>query len=118
MSFIQNDTSSTVYAAGYFLGHEECKRETKTIPQSMATTASNGTKYVKMGTPFPSNDGSCVGIVYEDVDVTTGAMPGSVVTAGTVIEDRLPVALESTAKTALAALGFTFKTDESVTRPY
>lgn len=118
MSFIQNDTSGTVYAAGYFLGHEECERKTKTIPQSMATTAANGTKYVKAGTPFPSNDGSAVGIVYEDVDVTTGDMAGSVVTKGTVIESRLPVELAGTAKTALAALGFTFVTDGSVTRPY
>ena len=118
MSFIQSDNTAQVYAPGYFLAHEECERKTKTIPQSLATTAADGTKYVKMGTPFPSNDGSCVGIVYEDVDVTTGAMPGSVVTKGVVIEGRLPVELASAAKTALTGLGFTFETEGSVTRPY
>ena len=117
MSFISND-SGKVYAPGYFLSHEECTRKTKQIPQTLATTAANGTKYVKMGTPYPSNNSSAVGFVYEDVDVTTGNMPGSVVLAGEVVEDRLPVDLDSDAKTALQALGFTFVSEASVTRPY
>lgn len=118
MSFIGGVKQGQTYAPGWFLVHEECVRKTKTIPQAMATTASNGTKYVKMGTPFPSNDSNCIGIIYEDVDVTTGAMPGSVVLRGDVIEDRLPVTLDSNAKSALAALGFTFTDEASVTRPY
>lgn len=118
MSFIQSDTNSTVHAAGYFLAHEECVRETRQIAQSGATTAANGTKYVKMGTPYPSNDGNAIGIVYEDVDVTTGDMAGSVVTKGVVIEDRLPVELAGAAKSALVGLGFTFVSETSVTRPY
>lgn len=95
MSFIANKTNSKVYAPGYFLAHEECTRVTKTIPQSLATTAENGTKYVKMGTVFPSNDASAIGIIYEDVDVTTGNMPGSVVLKGVVYEDRLPEAVDT-----------------------
>lgn len=92
MSFITNDTTSAkVYAPGYFLAHEECTRETKQIAQSGAVTAENGGKYVPMGTAYPSNDGNAIGIVYEDVDVTTGDMPGSVVTKGEVIEDRLAI---------------------------
>lgn len=118
MSFIGDVKQGQTYAPGWFLAHEECTRKTKEIPQTMATTASNGTKYVKMGTPFPSNDEHCIGILYEDVDVTVGNMPGSVVTKGEVIEGRLPVTLDSDAKTALAALGFTFVTDAEVTRPY
>lgn len=116
MSFNQSE-DGRVYAPGYFLAHEECTRETRTIPQSIATTVGD-TKFVKMGTPFPSNNGNAIGIVYEDVDVTTGAMPGSVVTKGEVIEGRLPVELNDSAKTALAALGFKFVTEASVTRPY
>lgn len=118
MSYIQNDNTATVHAAGYFLAHEECVRETRQIAQSGATTAANGTKYVKMGTPYPSNDGNAIGIVYEDVDVTTGDVAGSVVTKGVVIEDRLPVELATAAKNALLALGFTFVSEASVTRPY
>lgn len=91
MSFIQNDTSAKVYAPGYFLAHEECVRETKQIAQSAAVTEANGAKYVPMGSAYPSNDANAIGIVYEDVDVTTGDMPGSVVTKGVVIEDRLAI---------------------------
>lgn len=91
MSFIGEVSKGTNYNPGYFLAHEECERKTREIPQSMATTAANGTKYVKMGTVYPSNDGNAEGIIYEDVDVTTGNMPGSVVLSGVVIKSRLAV---------------------------
>lgn len=91
MSFNQNDVTSKIYAPGFFLAHEECVRVTKEIPQSLATTEANGTKYVPMGTAYPSNDGNAIGIIYEDVDVTSGNMPGSVVTKGEVYEDRLAI---------------------------
>lgn len=118
MSFIGEVNKGVTYAPGWFLAHEECERKTREIPQSMATTVANGTKYVKMGTPFPSNDGDAVGIIYEDVDVTVGNMPGSVVLKGTVYENRLPVTLDSAAKTALEGKGFSFVEDTAVTRPY
>lgn len=118
MAFIGAVNQGKTYAPGYFLAHEECVRKTREIPQSLATTASNGTKYVKMGTPYPSNDGDIEGIVYEDVDVTTGNMPGSVVLKGEIIEDRLPVELASAAKTALVSKGFTLVEEAAVTRPY
>jgi hypothetical protein len=44
-----------------------------------------------MGTAYPSNDANAIGLTYEDVDVTTGNMPGSVVTKGIVYEDRLAI---------------------------
>ena len=116
MSFFISDNSSKTYLPGYFLDREECTRKTREIPQSLATTV-NGKKYVKMGTPFPANNSNCIGIVYEDVDVTSGNMPGSVVLKGDVIESRLPVELDSNAKTALIALGFKFVTEPSVVRP-
>lgn len=93
MSFIQNDETSKVYAPGYFLAHEECVRETRQIAQNSAlvVTSEDGTKHVPMGTAYPTNDGNAIGIVYEDVDVTTGDMPGSVVTKGIVYENRLAI---------------------------
>lgn len=92
MSFIGAGHQGQTYAPGWFLvNNEDCTRLTKTIPQSLATTAADGTKYVQMGTAFPSNDANAIGIIYEDVDVTTGNMPGSVVTKGEVYEDRLAV---------------------------
>lgn len=96
MSFIGKTNEGTTYAPGYFIaaGDETIQRETKEISASSAlvVTTDEGGKYVPMGTAYPTNDGNAVGILYEDVDVTTGNMPGSVVTGGaTVYEDRLAV---------------------------
>lgn len=119
MSFIGNVQNGQCYAPGWFLANnEDCTRETRQISQTGATTGENGAKYVKMGTVYPANDNTAIGIVYEDVDVSTGDMPGSVVTKGEVYEDRLPVALATAAKTALTGKGFMFKTAPEVTRPY
>lgn len=109
MSFIKrNETQGLVRADGWFLAHEECERKTREVTQSMATTV-NGRKYVPMGSFYPANNSSTVeGIVYEDVDVTTGSMPASVVLKGVVYLDRLPVAPESGVQSALEGKGFTF----------
>ena len=124
MSFIGSVEQGKVYAPGFFLAHEECERKTREISQSLATTV-NGAKYVPMGTLISVTTGTgndavtdYIGFVYEDVDVTSGNMPGSVVLKGVVYEDRLPAELEDEAKTALEAKGFTFVETPSVTRPY
>ena len=117
MAFREADFQGQVYAPGYFLAHEECVRKTYEISASGVVADAFGGKHVKGGTPYPSNDGSCIGLLYEDVDVTAGDMPGSVVLRGVVYEDRLPVALAGAAKSALQAAGFTFLTTPSVVRP-
>lgn len=120
MSFIYPNKQGVIYAPGYFLANnEDCVRLTQEIAQNSALvqTTADG-KYVPMGTPYPANNGTAVGIVYEDVDVTSGNMPGSVVMSGTVYENRLPVTLASAAKTALQGKGFVFVTEGNVTRPY
>lgn len=92
MSFIFDKEQGRSFRAGEFLAVDEpVTRKTKQIAQSGAVTADDGAKYVPMGTAWPSNDGNAVGIVYEDVDVTSGDMPGSVVTKGTVYEDKLAI---------------------------
>ena len=119
MSFNKTPTTGKAYAPGYFLAKddESCVRETRTILASGGTEAGGG-KYVPMGTIYPANDGTAEGILYEDVDVTTGDMPGSVVTKGIVYEDKLPVPLDTDAKTALSGKGFKFiTTSPGVTRP-
>lgn len=118
MSFI-NSNNGNVYAPGWFLtGDELCERHTHQMEQTNATDDGNGGKYIPMGTVYPANDETAIGIVYEDVDVTTGDMPGSVVTRGTVYADRLPVAIDTDAQTALEAKGFVFVDEPTVTRPY
>lgn len=73
-------------------------------------------KTVKAGTPFPSNDASAIGIVYQDADVTDGDAVGSIMVAGRVITERL--ALASAAKTALQAKGFVFVDAEETVRGF
>jgi hypothetical protein len=121
MSFIQvNEKQGQVYAPGYFLANnEDCDRftfEASASNDAVVTTAEG--KYLPMGTIYPANGATAQGIVYEDVDVTSGNMPGSLVTRGVVIVDRLPEEPVSDAITALNALGITFVEDTSVTRPY
>lgn len=94
MSFIMDGEKGRNYRAGDFLAVDEpVTRKTKQIAQNSAlvVTADDGAKYVPAGTAYPTNDGNAIGIVYEDVDVTSGDMPGSVVTEGTVYEDKLAI---------------------------
>ena len=76
-----------------------------------------GYKTVKGGTPFPANDATVKGLIFEDVDVTVGSdnglRPASLMVAGRVLENKLHTPLSSAAKTALTALGFVF-VDEPV----
>ena len=65
---------------------------------------------------IPANGSTAVGILYENIDVTNGDAPGSVVVAGRVYEDRLPAAVESDAKSALAGIEFV-SASPMVTRP-
>lgn len=118
MSFNLNQ-SNKGWEAGYFLAHEECTRKTYQMAQNGAyvSTRADGAKYVPAGTVYPSNDGNAVGIVYEDVDVSTGNMPGSVVVAGQVIESLLPASVESTAKAVLKEIAFV-TAPSGVNRPY
>lgn len=79
--------------------------KTAQLTQAMGVADGNG-KTVFAGTPFPANDGTAIGIVYQDVDVTDGDAAGSILVAGRVIADRLAIA--SAAKTALTTRGIVF----------
>lgn len=107
MSFIGSVFNGKGYGPGYFLVDDEhCTRVTAQIAANHAAvvTRADGTKYVPAGAVIPSNNSSAVGILYEDVDVTTGAMPGSIVTAGIIYGDRLPAALDSDAASAMTGI--------------
>jgi hypothetical protein len=116
MSFIGNKTNRG-YAPGWFLAEAECSRETVQVAanHAQAITLADGSKIVPMGAVIPSNDANAKGILYEDVEVTNGNMPGSLVTRGVIYGSRLPAALANTAATALT--GITVKTVPAVTRP-
>ena len=120
MSFISSpEFSGKGWEAGYFLVDDEnCTRVTAQIAANHAqvVTRSDGTKYVPAGAIIPSNDANAVGILYENIDVTSGAMPGSIVTAGVVYGDRLPASAQSAAKTAMAGIKFD-AAEPTITRP-
>ena len=91
MSFNASKTNIG-FQPGYFLASADCERKTFTIPQEsdFVVTLEDGTKYFPAGFPIYDDDENLIGLVYEDVDVTTGDMPGSVVTRGTVYAELLP----------------------------
>lgn len=92
--------------------------KTRQMKQIGATDV-DGEKYVLGGTIYPANDGTAEGIVFEDVCVTSGDMPGSVVVAGRVYTDRLLQTPTAEAKAAMEAGGIVFiPTAPAVTRPY
>ena len=71
----------------------------------------NGRKIIKSGTVYPANGATAVGIVFQDVDVTDGDAPMSLMISGHVWEARLNTGLsglDDDAKAALAANGIFF----------
>lgn len=116
MSFTASATGTT-FEAGFFLVDDEaCLRETADIAANHAQKVTrNGRTIVPMGAVIPANDATAKGILYEDIDVTDGAAPGSIVTRGVIYGDRLPAALAANAATALT--GIVVKTSPAVTRP-
>lgn len=95
MSFNENK-QGVVFNAGSFIanGDENIVRETREASASSAlvVTGADGSKHIPAGTAYPSNDGNAIGLMYEDVDVTNGNMPCSVIIGGaTVYEDRLAI---------------------------
>lgn len=66
---------------------------------------------IKAGSVYPTNATGAKGIVFEDVDMTDDTKrPISVIVAGRVLEKRLPVTVETTAKTELEKAGIVFVT--------
>lgn len=75
--------------------------QTGTLTKGSGTNV-NGRNIVKAGTVYPKNDATAIGIVLYDVDVTDSDATCAYMDHGGVYENRLPVALDTAAKTALA----------------
>lgn len=54
----------------------------------LAVKDENGRYIIKAGTPFPSNDANCTGIVLNDLDVTDGDENGAVLVRGHINTER------------------------------
>lgn len=89
-----------------FLASSRFQAFTQQVSDAGVTANAEGKKIVPAGTIWPSNDANAKGILHNDVDVTHGPQPGSVIVEGYVLEARLPVAPDATAKTALKEIKF------------
>ena len=116
MSF-HNKTEGYAYEAGWFLVHPElCERETRMAPQENYSTDAFGNKYHEAGSVYSGDDGA-EGFYYENVDVTSGPMPASVVTKGTVDTNKLPGGITESTAEALIEKGFKFIGDNYIGMP-
>ena len=76
------------------------------VPTTMATTID---PIVPAGTPFPSNDGDCVGLLLHDVDTSNGDAPGTYVYEGDIDNAKLTergITVGSSAKAAIPRVTF------------
>ncbi len=87
-------------------------RKTVTVAQDDITADEKGYKIVPAGTIYPANDATAQGILYDDVDVTDGDHEGSLIVAGRIIKENLPVEPAETVKID----GITFVSTPAVTR--
>lgn len=102
------------YARPPFL-ESEIGLVTKTYQADPDNTAviieEDGTKMIRAGAVYPSNDSNAVGIVFEDADVTYGEHAVSIMVAGRVNKDVLEISAE--AEIALKANGLFFVSSEA-----
>lgn len=90
-----------------FLASSKYQTFTVQVSDAGVTANAEGRKIVPAGTVWPANDATAQGLLFNDVDVTFGPQPASLLVEGYVIEARLPVAVEAVnAKPALKEIKF------------
>ena len=87
--------------------------------QSSLAVKENGRYIIKAGTPFPSNDTNCTGIVLNDYDVTDGDVNGAVLVRGHIntakAEENAGITYATACKTALKNAIFFYPLGGTVT---
>lgn len=94
------------YSRVNFLASSKVQAFTTEVSDVSVTARADGKKIVPAGTIYPANDATAKGIIYNDVDVTHGPQPGSLIVEAYILEARLPVAPDAAAKTALKEIKF------------
>lgn len=102
MPYVTNKTRTEVN----FLASAKYVAFTYQISDSGVSANADGRKIVPAGTVYPANDATALGILHDDIDVTNGPQPGSVIVEGWILEARLPVAPAAAAKTAMKEIKF------------
>ena len=89
-----------------FLASQNFQAFTVLVSAASVTPDSDGKRVLKAGTVYPANDATAEGIIFSDVNLDKGDQPASLIVAGFILEDRLPVAPDAAAKTALTHISF------------
>lgn len=89
-----------------FLASSKFQAFTYQVSDVGVTANAQGQKIVPAGSVYPLNDATAVGILYNDVNVTEGPQPGSVIVEGYILQARLPVVPVAAAITAMKEIKF------------
>lgn len=89
-----------------FLATSKYQAFTVQVSDAGVTANAEGKKIVPAGTVWPLNDATAKGVLFNEVDVTHGPQPASLIVEGYILEARLPVAPAATAKTAMPEIKF------------
>lgn len=89
-----------------FLASSKVQAFTYPVSDTGVSPDAKGRKIVRAGTILPANDATAKGILYNDVDVTNGIQPGSLIVEAYILEERLPEAPTAEAKAALKEIKF------------
>lgn len=80
-------------------------------------TLENGRQIIPAGTIYPANDGTAVGIVFQDVDVTDGDAVAALMVGGVYLADKLSATVAEAAKAVFVAKGLFEQESPSVVLP-
>lgn len=86
------------------------RKQAQASVASGIVTQENGRFVVKAGTPYPANNATAIGLVFQDYDVTDGDVNMAILIHGFVLEEKLPVDLAEEAVTALKQISVLKKT--------
>lgn len=88
-----------------FLASAKFQNFTYQVDDTGVEADSKGRKIVQAGTVY-KKDGTAIGLIFADVDVTHGPQPAAVMVEGYVLEDRLPATISSEDKAAMSGIKF------------
>lgn len=82
------------------------RKQAQASAASEIVTQENGRFVVKAGTPYPANNATAIGLVFQDYDVTDGDVNMAILIHGFVLTKKLPETIQTTVKTALKQITF------------
>lgn len=97
----QNDLSEV-----NFLASSKFQNYTCLVSDENVEADDRGRKIVPAGTVYYNSDGTAIGLLFHDVDVTNGPHEAAVMVEGRVWGDRLPAEVSDVDKAAMTGIKF------------